>query len=344
MIAYHASGSIFSKFEKSKIGKNFFESEGSGFFFTKSKSWATKFGRSIAESSNQEHPFIYEVKLKFKNPIKDKVDSDFIQPADKYDLNCGNYTHDAFVEKNDSIYIEGTKGEDLIVVFEPDQIEILRIFENNIEVYNKNNPEITKYPELNNQNSELDLNHQSFHDDGMSDSKLSYEFGNLLDSNANKALREVGFYSYEDGRNFFLGNKLKDLAFSLICDQGNDSNELISHRENCVISHDFDSGVTMVQDLTGSNEKLATLSTRPLKQGGRILKSFVSQDDPGEGRELMLAVGPEVELNKIKEKTPEYELNFVVFSEIKTSANLSLSQENKGDNLSNTPTSNKFRL
>lgn len=318
MRGYHGSASLFKEFDKKSIGRNFRESENSGFFFISGKMKAEGMAEVIANASGVDSKFVYEVDLDFNDPITDKVDSEFISPCDKFDMNPDNYTRDAFIEGKDAIYIQGTFNDDLFVVFEPEQISINRIFENGIEIYNKAHPELTKYPEIMGPDAESNVNQNisRFHDSEIPEN-LSYYFGDLLDSSATDSLKETGSYSYGDGRHFVLGDKLKDVALNLFC--GKTSDEInTSHRENCLIAHDFESGVTMVHDLTGSDDKLGQLFMRPLVHGTGLMmrnKSDEIKSPGGSGRELLMAVGPVGEIEKIKTTIPEYELDFVVFEQ-----------------------------
>jgi hypothetical protein len=118
-VFYHGTGEDFDTFDKSKIGQNYNYAEDSGFFFTKKFRVAKNhaYMRSGGKGGRVISAF-----LNFSNPQKASTDSEYWNPADRFDINGHNMMHDARIEGSDSIFIKGTHNDDLCVVFEPSQI------------------------------------------------------------------------------------------------------------------------------------------------------------------------------------------------------------------------------
>lgn len=138
---YHGTNNDFDIFDKSKIGKNHWESKGDdncegGFFFTDIKNKAFK------------KSYIKEVYLKIENPylieLEDKYgyEVDYYHATDKIDNNPSVYFQTAHDNGNDGIIIKTPRGS-LYVVFEPYQIKSAELnngnFSNNSSNINENN-------------------------------------------------------------------------------------------------------------------------------------------------------------------------------------------------------------
>ncbi len=118
-VYYHGTKHQFDRFDKSKIGMNFTYSEDSGFFFTRKK--------RTAESHSMNHRTmevgrVITVFLKFENPYVTSTDSDYWEPSDRFDISGHDMMHDVRLEKKDSIFIKGTRNDDICVVLDPSQI------------------------------------------------------------------------------------------------------------------------------------------------------------------------------------------------------------------------------
>ncbi|MCP4262423.1 MAG: hypothetical protein GY774_33710 [Planctomycetes bacterium] len=316
MLAYHGSANLFKEFDKEKIGLNFYESEDSGFFFTTGRNLADHFGEMMEANRGSGKIYVYEVELSFNDPVKDKANSEFFTPADKFDTNPDYYLRDAFIEKKDAIHIEGTENDDVIVVFEPHQVDILRVWENGVEIYNKKTPELTAYPEIMGPDVDPGINknassfHQGVDEDEM---RMSCNFGNLLDTSANQALRQGDVFSYGDGRHFGIGEDFRSMAHSLITAADDETGQVLC-RKDCLIAYDNDSGITMIHDLSGSDTPLSELVARPLDPATGFTKRFTPEEGHSQ-RDLLIVTGPADATENIKAMTPAYEieLNLVTF-------------------------------
>jgi hypothetical protein len=113
-VVYHGTDSDFNTFDRLKIGRNFIDSLGGGFFFTEDKNTASSYGKNIKN-----------VYLKIVSPliISQFENSDFYyNSAEIYDMHKADYIHEMRQKDNDGIIIKHKKG-DLFVAFDPNQIK-----------------------------------------------------------------------------------------------------------------------------------------------------------------------------------------------------------------------------
>lgn len=134
MTYYHGSGALFKEFDAQRMGQNHTFSRDSGFFFTKKKRSAENY--AYLATGGKAAGVVYEAELVLNNPVRRKTNSDYYTPADYFDLHSDDLLREVFLESKDSILIEGTHNDDLAVVFHDEQIKLVRIMQNNIEVYN----------------------------------------------------------------------------------------------------------------------------------------------------------------------------------------------------------------
>lgn len=122
LVVYHGSGKKFRKFDKKKIGENYFESRRGGFFFTQKKITAENY--ALLHSENQKG-FVYECFLNIKNPIIRNTDSEYYSPADRYDISSSEYIQLISSTDNlDGIIIFGTRKDNLYIMYNPNQIKL----------------------------------------------------------------------------------------------------------------------------------------------------------------------------------------------------------------------------
>lgn len=119
MVVYHGTGSSFSSFDPETIGNNFYESEGGGFFFAQKRRSASNY----AELNSGDSKNVMPVYLQLQNPLTVSVDSDYVSPADYYDINSATIANNARKAGHDSIIINGTNNDNLYVAFNPNQIK-----------------------------------------------------------------------------------------------------------------------------------------------------------------------------------------------------------------------------
>ncbi len=132
-IYYHGTKYQFDRFDKSKIGMNYFESEDSGFFFTRKKQSAINYAAIHAKTDAGR---VISAFLKFKNPHVISTNSEYYQPADIFDISGHDIMRDVRYDKNDAILIKGTRNDDLCVVLDPNQIlSIHAAFDPETETY-----------------------------------------------------------------------------------------------------------------------------------------------------------------------------------------------------------------
>lgn len=117
-VVYHGTKEKFSKFDKDKIGKNYYYSEG-GFFFTDQRTSAEYY--SLIANQLKSNGYVFDVYLKIKNPIIEKS-IDYYGAVDKYDSNYISYQNSLEINNRDGIIISSNYGS-LFVVKEPNQIK-----------------------------------------------------------------------------------------------------------------------------------------------------------------------------------------------------------------------------
>lgn len=141
LLVYHGTANKFDTFDKSKIGDNYIYSEDSGFFFTIKEQSAKNYARLHSGGFNDpdKKGYVMSAYLKIVNPLYIKTNSESYPPADYFDKNRGDimeevnqsdtredwgdlYEHERF----DGIIIKGTRNDDLYIVFEPEQIKIIK--------------------------------------------------------------------------------------------------------------------------------------------------------------------------------------------------------------------------
>lgn len=309
---YHGSKSIFKEFDKDRIGQNFTYSEDSGFFFTINKS------RAEGHTGPLDHPgFIFEVDLTFDNPARYQTNSELYTPADYFDIHCADLLREAFIAGNDALFIKGTQEDDVVVVFEPDQIKINRIFQSGKLVYDHEHPEQTAYPDIMGKDipSSVNSNTKPFHYDHANErlntTVTSLEFGDRLNDDIGKKLMKEGVAYTNDGRHFGMGEDFRNLVLSLFCEGNAGDASVYQCRENCLVICDFDEGVTMVQDLKGTNKSLAELALREMTTVAGAVKTFIPEEDShGSSRSTAHIIGPGNIVDEILSLTPDYLLDF----------------------------------
>ena len=137
LVVYHGTANEFDSFDRKMIGANYFESKDGGFFFTQRKRSAENYA---ALHSQEKGGNVMQVYLSAKNPLVREVDSDYLAPADFYDMHHGELTREAELSGNDGIVIKGTSGDNLYVAFAPTQSKSV----NNRGTFDPSNPNIYK--------------------------------------------------------------------------------------------------------------------------------------------------------------------------------------------------------
>jgi hypothetical protein len=308
---YHGSKSIFKEFDKNRIGQNFTYSKGSGFFFTKSKRRAEGYAGTLDSPG-----FIFEAELTFNKPARYKTNSELYTPADYFDIHSPDLLREAFLDGSDALFIEGTMGDDVVVVFEPEQVKIRRVFQSDRLVYDHEYPEQTAYPDImgkdvpSNVNTDTKPFHYDHIEEYLKSTVTSSEFGDRLDDEIGKSLIKKGDCHTDDGRHFGMGEDFRKLALSLFCEGGTGDNDVHLCREDCLVICDFDEDVTMVQDLRGTKDSLGVLALRPMKEVASAVKSFNPGDSDHPSRCMAHIVGPENIVDELLSETPDYMLEF----------------------------------
>jgi GNAT superfamily N-acetyltransferase len=121
LVVYHGTANEFEVFDENKIGENYFESEGGGFFFTQKKRSAENY--ASLHSRGKSDGYVMPVYLSIKNPLVREVNSDYLSPADFYDMHPDELIRDAKIDGRDGIIIKGTNEDSLFVAFFPEQIK-----------------------------------------------------------------------------------------------------------------------------------------------------------------------------------------------------------------------------
>ncbi len=312
---YHGSASIFKEFDKNRIGQNFIESERSGFFFTVSKSAAENFAPDILNSTG----FTFEVELKMDNPVREAT-SGFYSPADYFDQNPSGFLNEAFIENRDGIVITGNGNNDIAIVFEPEQIEIIKVYEDGVVVFDRDSPEDTHYPEIMGEHVVPNVNRgvKSFHHDQLAEDLAntvsSMYFGEHIDEDVQEGLRKDFIYSTRDGRHFGKGDAFAKMAFLMVCGGNVGDQGLNKCRQDCLVIHDFDENVTMIKDLRETAGNLESLLSRPLLAVEGVMKSFAPKKKEHNPRPYSQAIGPANLVNDFAENTPDYIKEFTAIS------------------------------
>jgi len=135
LVVYHGTGEKFKVFDPKKIGQNYRESKGGGFFFTSRRKQAENY--ATLHSGGKGDGEVMESFIKIKNPLTVRLNKDYqLSAADYYDMNHSDlmrevnrsdtredwgdmYEH----ERLDGIIIYGKNGDNLYVPLEPNQIK-----------------------------------------------------------------------------------------------------------------------------------------------------------------------------------------------------------------------------
>jgi hypothetical protein len=135
LVVYHGTSDDFKSFDRSTIGANYRESEGAGFFFTQKLRSAQNYALLHTARKNNTHihasdlhkGYTIEVFLKIEKPLIRKVNSDYVAPADYFDINRNNLIYHGVIEDGcDGIIIEGTYKDNLYIVLNPNQIKSIK--------------------------------------------------------------------------------------------------------------------------------------------------------------------------------------------------------------------------
>jgi hypothetical protein len=329
---YHGSDTIFKEFDKNSIGRNFMESERSGFFFTVNKSAAENFPTDILHTKGSS--FVFEVDLALNNPVE-RTAPGFYSPADYFDRNPDDFLNEAYIEKRDGLFIRGNGINDIAVVFEPEQIEILKIYEDGVVVFDRDAPEDTRYPEIMGAHVMSNVNegvkpflYNRF--DELEHKVSSAEFGEYADDDVREGLRGAPVYHSNDGRHFGVGEDFAKMAFSMMCNGGLGNDDIQQCRQDCLVIHDFDENITLIKDFRQDNESLEEILKRPLVEVAGVVKSF-SPKDPAfydKHRPLSHAIGPEDIIDKYIENIPDYMTDLVSLCYAKNDSTPIVSEKN----------------
>lgn len=119
-IFYHGTANSFDEFDRSRVGENYLDSGDTGFFFTKKRLSAENY--AMCHSKDDGDGIVLEVFLKYFKSVKRSVNSDYLYPADDFDMHSHDLLQELRLENCDAIYIKGTKNDDMCVVFDPNQI------------------------------------------------------------------------------------------------------------------------------------------------------------------------------------------------------------------------------
>jgi hypothetical protein len=138
LIVYHGSANKFNVFDRKRIGENYRESVRGGFFFTQKLNTAKNY--ATLHSNLEKVGFVYDCFLNIKNPIIRNVNSEYLSPADKYDISNVEYVSELQRNRNiDGIIIFGTKKDNLYVVNKSNQIKLA---DGSNATFDSNNPDI----------------------------------------------------------------------------------------------------------------------------------------------------------------------------------------------------------
>lgn len=119
LVVYHGTGADFDSFDKGSIGKNYRESEDGGFFFTISKMSASNYA-GLADGENTN---VIPAYIKLERPYEFSANSDYLSPADYYDMHNISIIELVNNRNLDGVFISGTKKDDLVVALNPNQIK-----------------------------------------------------------------------------------------------------------------------------------------------------------------------------------------------------------------------------
>lgn len=266
--------------------------------------------------------FLYEAELSFSNPLTIKVTTDWgWSTADYFDVNCASLIMEVRQQRSDAILIEGENGDDLVVVFEPHQINLVHVFEGDILVYHRDSPADTRYPEIlgpDAHDPNVNVGVYPFHYEETEDPNYrpasANSFGKLLDSEAKKVLSWADTYSPGDGRHFGRGEEFTKLAFALFCDGKLSDGHLTRCRQDCLIAHDFGTGLTLIYDLRQSGDTIQALGRRPMVDVPGAATFFHVEDGSRPSRALSQLTGPDAAIQNILRQLPEYEHPFTLIT------------------------------
>lgn len=317
---YHGSKKLFKTFDKRLIGENHHESKDSGFFFTKKKALANVFAQSMTHGEHKPG-FVYEVELTTNKPLVRQIHTDWSwTTADYFDVQNASLLQEVRQGRYDSILIEGSNGDDLVVVLEPEQIHLVRVFEGERVIYNHETPDSTPYPDVLGPDAfdpEVNVGTVPFHHDELDDPNrknvAATTFGLLLDKPAKDALRLADTYS-SDGRHFGRGEAFMQSAFALFGNGKVDGPPLTQCRQDCLLAHDMDTGLTLIYDLRKSGESIQALGRRPMVDAAGAIKSFYDDSGKRPSRPWGHIVGPEGAVHQLLEQTCEYERAFTLIT------------------------------
>ena len=119
--AYHGTGNTFTEFDKKRIGENYRQSEGGGFFFTSKAKTAQRY----AELAGGESARVIDAYLRITNPYEVTTPS-MVNPDDYYDDHSDDLLSEMRNGDYDGIIIKGTgdyEGKNLYVAIDPKQIK-----------------------------------------------------------------------------------------------------------------------------------------------------------------------------------------------------------------------------
>jgi hypothetical protein len=324
MLFYHGSADIFKVFDKNRIGQNFKESALSGFFFTDNKRAAEGFVKDARGPG--EDGFVFEVELEINDPVEVNLTGDYDTPVEYYDRNPDDMLREAYVEKRDGISITGRIGDALAVVFEPEQVTILKIYQQGVVVFDRADPASTLYPDIlgdhvvSNANKDTKPFHYNSTDDIDENTISSGEFGKHFDDGVRAGMHEADVYSSDDGRHFGRGSEFAAMAFSMICGGVLGDGEIRRCRQDCLVIHDFDANVTMIKDLRQEKESISSIINRPLVNVEGAVKSFAPKEDRFAPRPLSQAVGPKSMVDAFIKNIPDYFEDITSVSRAKTNS------------------------
>jgi hypothetical protein len=311
---YHGSAKVFKEFDKNTIGQNFSESERSGFFFSENRGAARGHANDMSQAG--ETGFVFEVDLVMDNPIKEHLTNNYSTPVDHFDRNPMNFIQEAYIHKNDSVYITSEHGDNLAIVFEPEQVNILKIYEGDTLVFDADKPDDTLYPNILGPHAISNANKgaKPFHHHGYDENTLSsIEFGQDLSAEAKAELQNTGAYSNK-GIHFGVGSEFANAAFMMLCDAKIGDANARQCRTHCLVIHDFGLNLTMIKDLSGKGDAIPNIMKRPLVDVEGVIKNFSSNEERHQDRSLSQAIGPKTSIDEFIADIPEYMSEIVSLS------------------------------
>lgn len=259
--------------------------------------------------------FIYEVELTTNKPLIYQIHTDWgWTTADYFDVKNASLIQEVRQGLYDSIIIEGSNGDDLVVVLEPEQIHLVRVFEGEREIYNHETPDSTPYPDILGPEAfdpEVNVGTHPFHYEELDDPNIknvsATTFLSLLDKDAKNVLKRADVYSPGDGRHFGRGEAFMQSAFALFGNGKMDGPPLTQCRQDCLLAHDTGTGLTLIYDLRKSGDSIQALGRRPMVDAAGAIKSFYDDSGKHPSRLWGHIVGPEGAVQQLLEQTWEYE-------------------------------------